>query len=447
MKRVITYGTYDLFHNGHYRLLERAKQLGDYLIVGVTADGYDESRGKLNVKQSLIERIENVRSSGLADEIIVEEYEGQKINDIQKYDIDIFAIGSDWYGKFDYLNEYAQVVYLERTKGISSTELRNKESGILKLGIAGSGRIAKRFINESKFVSGINVEGVFGRNTHTLTELVNEYELSFYETNYDHFLKKIDAVYIATPHKTHFEYAFKALNEGKHVLCEKPATLSTKEFQILVTIANEKKLIFTEAIKTAYAPGFQRMIAIAKSGLIGKIINVDATFTKLYENFSYREFKKEESGGSITELATYPLIAIVKLLGDTPIDIQSFKYYGNSEVDLFNKTSLIYNDAIATFKVGIGVKSEGDLVISGTKGYLYVPAPWWLTEYFEVRFEDSNKNRKFFYKFDGDGLRYELAEFAKMINDNQYSYKLSHKESLFIISVIESISKNNLTIS
>ena len=98
MVKVITYGTYDMLHYGHIRLLERARELGDYLIVGVTADDFDRSRGKINVEQSLAERMEGVRATGLADEIIVEEYEGQKIDDIQRYDVDIFTVGSDWRG-------------------------------------------------------------------------------------------------------------------------------------------------------------------------------------------------------------------------------------------------------------------------------------------------------------------------------------------------------------
>ena len=102
MKKVITYGTYDLLHYGHIRLLERAKALGDYLIVGVTADSFDLTRGKINVQQTLMERIEAVKATNIADEVIVEEYEGQKIDDIQRYDVDIFAIGSDWVGKTNY---------------------------------------------------------------------------------------------------------------------------------------------------------------------------------------------------------------------------------------------------------------------------------------------------------------------------------------------------------
>ena len=124
MKKVITYGTYDLLHEGHLNLLKRAKALGDYLIVGVTTDNFDIDRGKLNVRNNVLERVESVRQTGLADQIIIEEYIGQKIDDIQKYDIDIFAIGSDWEGKFDYLKEYCQVVYLPRTEGISTTKIK-----------------------------------------------------------------------------------------------------------------------------------------------------------------------------------------------------------------------------------------------------------------------------------------------------------------------------------
>lgn len=438
MRKVITYGTFDLFHQGHYNLLKRAKQLGDYLIVGITTNNYDNNRGKLNVQNTLMERIKSVKDTGLADEIIIEEFEGQKINDILKYNVDVFVIGSDWEGKFDYLNEYCEVIYLQRTKGISSTQLREIKNSIVKLGVVGCGRIANRFIKESKYVSGVNVECVFNRNIESANKFATNHELNCAFNNYDEFLESIDAVYIASPHLTHYEYAKTALLNNKHVLCEKPLVLTKKQSTELFTIAREKKLVLLEAIKTAYSPGFIRLIALAKSGVIGKIKSVDATFTKLTKG-EIRELCSSTAGGSMTELSTYPLLAIIKLLGDEPKNINYYTHIDKEKnIDLFTRVNLIYKDAIATATVGLGVKSEGELVISGTDGYIYVPAPWWKTEYFEVRYEDSNKNKKYYYKFEGDGLRYEIAEFISLINRKSYkTYKLTERECIKISEIIE----------
>ncbi|MFW9602721.1 MAG: adenylyltransferase/cytidyltransferase family protein, partial [Prevotella sp.] len=163
MIKVITYGTYDLIHKGHIRLLERAKALGDYLIVGVTADSFDRERGKINVQQSLIERAEAVRATGLADEIIVEEYEGQKIDDIKRLSIDIFTVGSDWEGHFDYLKEFCKVVYLERTQGISSSEIRAEKCD-MKIGLIGESPILNKIERESQYVNGLSISGVYSRD-------------------------------------------------------------------------------------------------------------------------------------------------------------------------------------------------------------------------------------------------------------------------------------------
>lgn len=444
MKKVITYGTFDLFHQGHYNILKRAKEQGDYLIVGVTTENYDKSRGKLNVQDSLMKRIEAVKKTGLADEVIIEEFEGQKIQDILKYEVDNFVIGSDWRGKFDYLQEYCDVTYLERTKGVSSTELRVEKNEILKIGIVGCGRIANRFIPESKYVSGVNVEGVFSLTEETTKLFQEKHELNFHTDRYEELLNKVDAVYIASPHGTHYEYTKKALEMNKHVLCEKPITLEHKKAQELYAIAEKNGLVLLEAIKTAFCPGFTHLINIAKSGVIGEIKDVDATFTKLSSG-NIRELDKNQDGGSVTELGTYPLIAIIKLLGE-PLKYKFYPYIKDG-VDLYTRMIFEYNNAIATAKVGLGVKSEGELIISGTKGYIYVPAPWWKTEYFEVRFENPSNNKKYFYKFEEDGLRYEIAEFLNLINNKKIiTYKLQPKESLLISKVIEDF-RNKLKIT
>lgn len=445
MTRVITYGTFDLLHNGHINILKRAKEMGDYLIVGVTSEDYDYNRGKLNVSQSLMERIENVKKTGYADEIIVEEYFGQKIADIQKYNIDKFVIGSDWLGKFDYLKEYCEVIYLNRTKGVSSTELRNAQNSILKIGIVGNGRIANRFVAEARYVSGITVESVFGRTLANVKTFAEKHELNSYTTDYDDFLNNVDAVYIATPHKTHFEYAKSAILKKKHVLCEKPLVLSKAEAQELFKLAKENNVILQEAIKTAYAPAFNKLVNIAKSGIIGQIKDISATFTKLIDNKNLREYNKEMGGGSVTELATYPLCAIVKLMG-TDFKEVSFSSIWDKEtgVDTYTKINLLYENSMATATVGIGVKKEGDMVVAGTKGYIWVPAPWWKTEYFELRFEDLSKTQKVFVKFDGDGLRYELSEFLHAINNGCPSYKFSESDSICIADIIDKFLEKNV---
>lgn len=281
MKKVITYGSYDLFHEGHYNLLKRAKALGDYLIVGVTTEQYDESRGKLNIVDSLDKRIENVRKTGFADEIIVEDHPGQKVEDVQKYGIDIFTVGSDWVGAFDYMKEFCEVVYLERTKNVSSTMLRAQNYPIIRIGVIGTGRIAVRFVPEAKYVSGIIVNSVYNINIDSAKEFCEKFELDHYSDNFEEFLEQIDAVYIASPHETHYGYAKTALEHGKHVLCEKPLAFKKAEAEELFEIARRKECVLLEAIKTAYCPGFVQMIGIAKSGVIGKICDVEACFTRL----------------------------------------------------------------------------------------------------------------------------------------------------------------------
>lgn len=447
MKKVITYGSFDLFHEGHYRLLQRAKELGDYLIVGVTTEQYDEYRGKMNVVHSLMERIENIKQTGFADEIIIEDHEGQKLEDIQKYGVDIFTVGSDWKGKFDFLKQYCEVVYLERTKGISSTMIRQRKHSIVRLGIIGSGRIAVRFAPEVKYVSGTNLEGVYNPNLESAERFARQFELKFHTDNIENFFDKIDAVYIASPHKTHYEYIRKALDCGKHVLCEKPMVLNAEEAKEAYSIAKEKGLVLLEAIKTAYAPGFHQLLSIAKSGRIGRIVDVEATFTKLVSG-DIRELNPLEYGGSVTELASYPLLAIIKLLGINYKDLRFEAFVDSNGVDLYSKIYVQYDNSISTAKVGLGVKSEGNLIISGTEGYIYVEAPWWKTQYFEVRHENPEQNEKFFSKFSLEGLKYELSDFIAMINGHeQKGYKLLPKESIAIAEIMEAfLKKKNITL-
>ena len=438
MKKIITYGTYDLLHQGHINLLRRAKELGDYLIVGVTSDSFDRGRGKLNVRNNVLERVEAVKSTGYADEVIIEDYVGQKIDDIQKYNVDIFAIGSDWEGKFDYLNEFTKVVYLPRTEGISSTMLRAETTTDVRVGIIGCGRVAKRFPAEADVVNGLKVVATYDIDSDAAGNLASCVEGAKACGSAQELYEAVDAVYVATPHLSHYQYTKEAIFNGKHVLCETPMVLKGEEAKELFALAEEKGVILMEANKTAHCPAFNHLVVMIKSGVIGEVVDIEASLSKLWnEQNSLREFDPKQAGGSLYELGSYPLLPIIRLLGCQYDNLNLYSRMKDG-VDMYTKGVIRYPHAVCSFKVGLGVKTEGNLVISGTKGYAYVPAPWWKTDYFELRYEDQNKNQKFFYKWDGAGLRYEIQEFISCILNKRFSTsRLRRRESICMAEMME----------
>lgn len=432
---VITYGTFDVLHQGHINLLRRAKELGDWLIVGVTTDNFDLERGKLNTRDSVMKRVQAVKDTGYADEVIIEEYKGQKIDDIQKYNVDVFAIGSDWEGYFDYLKEYCEVVYLPRTQGISSTMLRESQISV-RIGVIGTGSIARRFVPEASFVSGNEISAAYNPDTEACRDFCRTFGIGTAASSLEELLANCDAVYVASPHYTHFEYAKAALEAGKDVFCETPFVLHLAEAKELYAIAEAKRRTLMVAHKTAYCPAFRHLVTMLKSGVIGKIVDINASVTTLTDERSVK-LDHNRFGGSMNENACFPLLPILKLLGQ---DVRNINFYSimKNDVDMYTKAVFRYDNATASFQVGMGAKTEGNMVISGTKGYIYVPAPWWKTDYFEQRFEDQNLNRKCFFPFMGEGLRYEIREFiSHILNPDQSLYLLTKEEILKMTQIQE----------
>ncbi len=418
MTRVITYGTYDLLHYGHLKLLERAKALGDYLIVGVTADDFDRKRGKINVQQTLIERIEAVRSTGLADEIIVEEYEGQKIDDIKRLGVDVFTVGSDWVGKFDYLQEFCKVVYLERTSGVSSTELRAKNSE-LRVGIVGESHVINKFASECVYVNGIRISGVCTKRRGNLSRQLAE--TPFITDSYVALLEHVDAVFILSHPDKHYRHIKAALEKKIHVLYESPMSLKVEHCRELRRLAAEQGCVLSEGIKTAYSTAYNRLILLAKSGKIGEIVSIEATCTSL-QQIDYSDMSSLAlTWSSMTAWAPTALLPVFQLLGTEYCSKQVVTRMGVDllNYDEFSKITMVYPTAVASVQVGKGIKGEGHLVIAGTKGYIYVPAPWWKTEYFELRYENPQENKRYFYQLDGEGIRYSILTFVRAIDKKQ----------------------------
>lgn len=408
MKKVITYGTFDMLHQGHLNILKRAKALGDYLIVGVTSDDFDSRRGKINVQQSMMERVEGVKETGLADQIIIEEYEGQKIDDINLFGIDIFAIGSDWQGKFDYLSEFCKVVYLERTKGISSTKIRSKNNH-LKLGLVGKAKRLWKVANEAVSINGIDIVGTSDSGCDSRLNKLDNY-------SFEELIEKVDAVFIESDVNNRYEQIKYALKRGKHVLCDLPMTIGRRKQHELLEIAKKNDRVLMSGIKTAYSTAYYRLILMIKSGEIGKVLSVETTCTSLNEISKINEYQKNNVWSAMDSWGATALMPIFQILGTDYVDKTIISRSIDGYFDLFTKIDFIYKDATATAKIGKGVKSEGEMIISGTKGYIYVPAPWWKTDYFEIRYEDQNKNKRFFYELEGEGFKYELVNFLRAIN-------------------------------
>lgn len=316
---------------------------------------------------------------------------------------------------------------------------------MLKIGMIGTGRIAKRFVNEILLVDDTELSCVYNPHEESAYKFVADYCMKYRNKpiatmSWELLLKNCDAVYIATPHDTHYLYAKSALESGKHVLCEKPMVLVKKEAEELFDIAEKHKLILREAVKTAYCPGFLKLLEVSKSGKIGKICDVEATFTKL-ESARSRELIDYKTGGSVTELATYGLLPILKLLGCRYNEVNFKSLLTDNGVDKYTKIFLTYDNAMAMAKIGLGVKSEGQLLISGTKGYIIAESPWWLTRKFEVRYENPSQREIYEEQFIGAGLWYEIREFVKACRGMDSYNGVSAQETITEIQIIEKFLK------
>ncbi len=438
---IITYGTYDMLHIGHINILKRAKAEGDYLIVGITSEDYDRSRGKLNVSQTQEKRLQAIEKLDFVDEVILETHKGQKEEDIQRYDIDKFVIGDDWVGKFDYLKEWTEVVYLPRTEGISSTQLRKEHINNISIGIVGINGDTKRFLREVKHVTSANITAVYSEEEKKLKKFKIKHSIEAEFSCYKTFLNStIEAVYIATDIKNRYSQIKMALEADKHVLCENPLAVKEKQAEKLFKLAKRKNKLLLMALKTAFAPAFNKMLNEIKSGTIGEIKEVRSTFTSLYKERGFP--KKYIENGATTLLMSYPSLLIQKIAGKS----KSLTFFDQKTkmYDISNRAITTHkNNIIGISTVGIGMKSDGHAIISGTKGYVYIPAPWWLTKEFYFKFEDPHKEYHFKYEFEGDGLRYMISEFISLIQRGEIeSSRLSKKDMLELNKIIVTYNKD-----
>ncbi len=298
----------------------------------------------------------------------------------------------------------------------------------MRIGIIGTGRIVGRFISEAETVDKVNVTAIYNPHIETVkffaeknnvegTQDINEAKDSdkvlLTDSKADMY-KVCDAVYVASPHECHVSDMKDAISAGKHVLCEKPFALSGDDAVSVFEMAREKEVVCMEAIKTAYCPGFSGLIQLIENGVIGQPYDVEATFTKI-GSASGREMWGP-AAGSFAELGSYVLLPIAKIMGTESLESYIWSLPSANGNDSYTKSCFSYRFGTATAKTGLGVKSEGELIIAGENGYIKVPSPWWLMNKIEVHHEDPNKVEVYEALFEGSGLRYEITAFRNACN-------------------------------
>lgn len=431
MKKVITYGTFDLFHQGHYNIIKRAREYGDYLIVGVTSESYDIERGKLSVHDSLLTRIENVRNTGLVDEIIVEEYLGQKTRDIIQYGIDTLVVGSDWRGKFDHLKQYCNVVYLERTKNISSTQLREKSNEICKFGIITDNEDDAGVVRETKYVSGIHIERVFSEDLDIAEKFCNEYELNSYGNDFEKFAEDLGIVYVKTDVENRYKFVKQCIEKGIHVICDFPFSYDDTKNKELKKLAKEKNVVLMENIISVYLRAFTQFLWIARSNEVGKVLSVNISMSSDY-------FKYDKT---IEEMSVLAITAVIKLLGTDSKYISKNLIEGSAENQDYCSLFFRYDNSVARIEIGRNVELKNRLVVIGTEGSIILDDDWWNTGYFKVKRTGVKKVERKSFNFEGTGFRYIIQELQIMLRDKRYECnKLTEKESEAILNVLNQIS-------
>ena len=431
---VITYGTFDLFHKGHYNILKRAREYGDYLIVGVTGESYDMGRGKLSVHDSIAERINNVMNTDLVDEIIIEEYLGQKIRDIIKYNVDVFVIGDDWRGKFDHISNYCELVYLPRTKDISSTQLRKEQDRRYSIGMITDRNDDNQLTYEASMVSGFSLASVFSEDDELAGSVSKRFGIEHVARNVEELVASSDIVFVQTDIRDRYRYIRKALEGGKHVICDIPYSLDPEEHVELIKLARDSRCILFSNMKFYCTQVFVQLLWHIQGGLIGDIIRMECSISK-------NNIKIVQLFYELTAMALSP---VIKLMGrdynDLSYELTELSERGETE---FATITLKYPKGQAIVNVGNKIRVENKIEIIGTEGTIRMGDDWWRGRSFELISVDGSETRKFTTNFSGNGFRLIIRQILDMIRSGKIDYELFGAEDLTVVTdIISSMQRN-----
>lgn len=319
--------------------------------------------------------------------------------------------------------------------------MKNKK---IKWGIIGLGNIAHQFATDLLLAADADLLAAASRDILKADEFAAKYNAAKAYDSYEALFadQEVDIVYIATPHDSHAELSIKALESGKHVLCEKPIALSYKDAERMIEASKKHNKFFMEAFWTRFIPAVQDVLAKVESGIIGEANYIKADFAFIGNDAGgSRLFDKNRGGGSLFDIGVYPLFFSYIVFG-IPKEIMAKAVYHKNGIDLQTSMILQYDKAQAVLHSSIVSESDMKAIIGGTKGRIELNSPWFMADGYSVFKEEQES----IYNLPtlGKGYAHEIIECNNCVRNNQIESKLwSHQNSLDLSGMVEEI-KNQI---
>ena len=312
---------------------------------------------------------------------------------------------------------------------------------VVRWGILGPGKIAHSFAKDLALVNGGKLVAVASRNLSRATEFANEYGAEKAFGSYEELLRSdvVDVIYIATPHTGHMKWAVKAMQQGKHILCEKPLGINLTEVEKMLAVAKENGVFLMEALWSRFNPAIQKVKEIIDAGEIGNVgyINADFAFYALDRPEDGRLLNSDLGGGSILDIGIYPIFLAYLILGK-PERIQATSNFNRTGVEVQTSMIFAYAEAQAILYSGLVSNSEMRAEISGSKGEIFIDPRWHNTQGFAIRIGENEGHHDM--PTLGKGYTHEIEEVHQCLREGKLQSDLwSHENSIDLITIMDEV--------
>ncbi len=315
-------------------------------------------------------------------------------------------------------------------------------SKVYRWGILGAGRIAEKFCEALCFVEDAEVYAVASRNIENAKNFAQKFKATKSYNSYDDLVKdkNIDIIYIATPHAFHYEQTMLCLQNNKHVLCEKPMSLSYAQTSEMLARAVQSNLFLMEGMWTSCMPSINKIVSIINDGIIGepKYVSADFGFSAPLD-VNGRLFNKHLGGGSVMDVGIYPTFLATLIFGE-PSVIKTVSKLTLTGVDEYANVVMQYpNDQSAQILSSIAFNTPIEAVIIGTKGRIKIDNPWYKATNFSIILNDGN-TENFSMPHLSNGFEHEIKEVTNCLNNGFIeSNKMPHKLTSSLSKIMEEI--------